>query len=255
MRRRGLAILLGLGLTFGVWPSIYPAPANAAVTDKLPDLAVLPPSEFKVIVRSDGTKRLRFTTIVVNLGPGPFAMYGYDEDGVAAIGDSLLVRQLISRSDGTVRERATTATMFWSGDGHNHFHAADLQLIRLEKLDGTEVKRTKKLGFCFLDSYRYGSTLPSVYNWDIQVCNPNPDGTVKMGISVRWGDTYRYSIAYQWIDITHVPNGDYKVKHVADPPFYAGGRFIEANETNNRGWTKIRLKGTSVTILSRSVRP
>ena len=255
MRRPALRLLLATALVFGAWPFVSAVGVSAAVTNVLPDLAVIAPYDFRVVIHSSGQRRLRFSTVVVNLGPGPFQMYGYDEDGKAAIGDGLLIRQQILRSNGTFTQRNTSATMFWAGDGHNHFHAAGMQLIRLEKLDGTEIRRTRKTGFCFLDSYVYGSTKPSRYNSANYVCQPAPNGTVPMGVSVRWGDIYKYSIAHQWIDLTGVPNGDYKVKVVADPPFYPGGRFLEANEANNRGWTKIRISGTSVSILSRTARP
>jgi hypothetical protein len=251
--RRALGIGLAVALTFGLWPSA--TPVNAALTRLLPDLAVVAPYEFRIVIHTSGQKRLRFTSLVVNLGPGPFQLYGYDEDGQAVIGDGLLVRQQIRQSDGTFFERETGATMFWAGDGHNHFHVRDLQLIKIEKLDGTELKRAKKVGFCFLDSYRYTSTAPTVYNSTASVCHPAPNGRVPMGISVGWGDVYRSTIAHQWIDISGLPNGDYRVRVIADPPYTTGGRFLEANETNNRGWTKIRIIGNSVTVLARSARP
>lgn len=76
-----------------------------------------------------------------------------------------------------------------------------------------------------------------------------------MGISVRWGDIYRSTIAFQWIDITGMPSGDYIIKIIADPPWKTGGRFLESNESNNRGWAKIRITKTGVSVLSRSARP
>ncbi len=36
-----------------------------------------------------------------------------------------------------------------------------------------------------------------------------PNKRVAMGISVRWGDVYRSTIAFQRIDITGLRNGDY----------------------------------------------
>ena len=244
---------MALGLTLIVGSTLNVA--SAAVTQKLPDLAVLAPSEFRIVVRPDGTKRLRFTTIVANIGQGPFRIYGYDEDGVAKIGDDLLVRQQILQSDGSWVTRDTAATMYWSGDGHNHFHVKGLTLARIQTLDGQTLRAIRKIGFCFLDSYWYGSTAGTTFDAAHHVCMPAPNGRVPMGVSVRWADVYRSTIAHQWIDITGVPNGEYRIKVNADPPDPSGGLFRESNETNNHGWTNIRITGTTVTILSRSARP
>ncbi|HUG30198.1 MAG TPA: lysyl oxidase family protein, partial [Candidatus Limnocylindria bacterium] len=231
-------------------------PAAAAVTSKLPDLAVLAPFSFRIEISPTGRRLLRFSTVIVNIGSGPLRMYGYDEnDGVASIGDTLKVRQQIRRSDGTWRVRNTTATMKYAADGHNHFHAVDLQRIKIQNLNHKTLRNSAKTGFCFLDSYVYGSTKPSRYNSANSVCNIAPSKTVPMGISVRWGDIYRSTLAFQWIDITGMPSGDYLIKIIADPPWRTGGRFLESNESNNRGWARIRITKTGVTVISKSARP
>jgi len=33
-----------------------------------------------------------------------------------------------------------------------------------------------------------------------------------MGVSVKWADIYPSTIAYQWIDVTEVPDGTYRLK-------------------------------------------
>ena len=241
-------------MTFAVGPSL--SVVSAATGQKLPDLAVVPPSEFRIIVRDDGHKRLRFTSIIANIGQGPFRIYGYDEDGKAKIGDDLLVRQRILQANGSFVDRNTTATMYWSGDGHNHFHVQGLVLAKIQTADGlTNLKTIRKIGFCFLDSYRYGSTAGTVFNSTNHVCQPAPSGKVPMGVSPRWADIYRSTIAHQWIDITGLPNGDYRILITADPPSETGGQFLESNEANNRGWAKIRITGTTVKVLSKSARP
>lgn len=251
-------VMLGFGPTV--------SPADAAVTARLPDLAVLAPFDFRIEISSAGKRLLRFSTVIVNIGAGPFQLYGYDEDGVAAIGDSLLVRQQILQSDGTFRERNTTATLVWASDGHNHFHALDLQRIELQTLRADTLLRSAKRGFCFLDSYEYRSTKPSRYNSANDVCQVAPSKTVPMGVSVGWGDVYKSTIALQWIDITGLPNGDYRIRIIADPlprtdrhrrarGWETGGRFLESNESNNRGWATIRLTRTTVTVLTKSARP
>ena len=103
-----------------------------------------------------------------------------------------------------------------------------------------------KTGFCFLDSYTYRSKEPSKYNQASFVCQLAPNRTVPMGISVQWGDVYRSTIAFQWIDITGLPDGDYLIEIIADPPMGTDGQFQESDESNNRGWATIRLRGSTV---------
>jgi len=222
----------------------------------LPDLAMVPPHDFSILQTGDGRKLLRFTTIAVNLGPGPFQVVGFDPvDGKAWGWDILDVKQQMKRSDGSWVERATTAKMQWAGDGHNHWHIVGYQVFKLQPLGSTTTLRlAQKTGFCAFDSYLYGSRKPAFYTWE-KTCRTRDDGTVFEGTSPRWGDIYKSTLAFQWIDITGLPPGDYKLKVIVDPPFKTGGRFRESNETNNRSWTKIHIGATTVRILGRSAQP
>ncbi len=246
--RLGLAALLA-GLVLG------PTAQRVAAADLLlPDLAMLAPYDFRIEISPSGKKLLRFTTVSVNIGKGPFRAYGYDADG-ATIGDTLQVRQLIKRTDGTYMPRDTTATMTWSGDGHNHWHIVGYQRFVLNKLDGTHMRYVKKTGFCAFDSYRYGSALPAYFTWDAYACRTKPNGQVPMGTSRLWGDIYKSTIAQQWIDITGLASGTYRLNISADPSHLTGGRFLESNESNNLAWAKISIGASTVRVISRSANP
>ena len=145
--------------------------------------------------------------------------------------------------------------MFWSGDGHDHWHVTDLQVSKLQNLEDEEVGSVKKVGFCFVDNYRYGSTKPPHYTQAISICQTKANGRVPMGVSRNWGDTYPSTFKFQWVDITDLPNGDYRLDVIADPADVPGGLFIESNETNNVGWARIRIDGRQVTVLQKSDRP
>jgi lysyl oxidase len=253
VRRRVGALALAISLAALLVGPAYVARAGT-VTSYLPDLAMVPPFEFHIVRTSDGRRLLRFSTIVVNIGVGQFRLIGYDADG-AKIGDTLSVQQLIRQSDGSFRVRATTAKMQWASDGHNHWHVIGYQQFRLVDLNARIVGRVAKTGFCSLDSYNYRSTKPSYFDAAHGVCQVGPDGRVLMGTKRGWGDIYPWDIAFQWIDITGLPAGDYRLDVIADPPLATGGRFLESNEKNNRGWAKIRIKGTTVTVLSKSAMP
>ena len=222
---------------------------------RLPDLAVLAPRDFRIVVRDSGRRLLRFTTIIVNIGDGPLQLSGYDDDGFAAKRDILSVNQQILEPDGTFSRHHTSATMFWSGDGHDHWHVTDLQVSKLQNLEDEEVGSIEKVGFCFVDNFRYGSSQPPHYTQAIDICFTKANGRVPMGVSKNWGDTYPSTFKFQWVDITDLPNGDYRLRVIADPADVPGGQFIESNETNNVGWAKIRIEGTSVEVLRKSNRP
>jgi len=227
----------------------------ATPTLVLPDLAMIAPFDVRLEFPGDGRRLLRFSTIQVNIGAGPFQAVGYDTvDGNAGIGDTLTVKQQIKRSDGSWIDRATTAKMQWAGDGHNHWHIVNYQQFKIQTLTGTTLKFAAKTGFCAFDNYLYGSTRAAFYTWE-KTCKTRTDGTVFMGTSRRWGDLYKWNIAFQWIDITGLASGDYRIRVIADPPYDTGGRFRESNELNNYATTRIRLTKTTVTILSRSARP
>lgn len=251
-RRAGrLALVLAFG-GFLLGPAALVRAGQADMV--LPDVVMLSPTEFRIQISSTGRRLLRFTTVAANIGPGPFQLYGYDADG-AKIGDTLSVRQQIKLADGTWMSRNTGTTMTYSGDGHNHWHLNGYQRFWIQKLDGTVLKYLKKIGFCAFDSYYYGSKKAAFYTAARSVCQVNANKTVLMGTSRMWGDVYRSTIAHQWIDITGIPNGDYLVNFIADPPLSTGGSFLESNEKNNRAWAKIRIGSSSVTVLSKSPNP
>jgi hypothetical protein len=226
---------------------------------KLPDLAMLPPFDFHLdTITQPGRRLLRFATVQVNVGPGPFRLLGRAADGHAdeETAEALSVVQRIKREDGTWTERATTAQMTWSfDDDHDHWHLRDFQKFKLVSLETQVLGNVVKTGFCSFDSYPYTSPRPAFYTGDRDVCQTGSSGRVLMGTSRGWGDIYRWSIALQWIDITDLPNGDYKVRVVVDAPLAAGGKFRESDESNNRSWTKVHVGSSNVTVLDKSKDP
>lgn len=216
---------------------------------------MLPPTDFTIQQRPRGGRWLRFSTVIVNLGPGVFQLYGFDTDG-ASVGNELSVVQQIQAPGGGFSELSTTATIFYSGDGHDHWHVRNLQEWTLQNLNAQVLARGAKIGFCFWDNYNYRATTDAYYHpYTTDACEIAVDGTVPMGLSVRWGDEYPYNIAFQYIDISGLPNGEYKVTVAADPPLGGGGRFIEANEDNNMSWARIRIARKTVTVLELAPAP
>ena len=60
-----------------------------------------------------------------------------------------------------------------------------------------------------------------------------------MGLSVGWSDQYSWRLPDQYIDITGLTAGRYRLIVVAD----AGNWFVEGNEANNTTWVDLQLTG------------
>lgn len=245
LNRRPLALLLAVAFAAGQ----LSAPQSAVALDAsavLPDLGMLAPKDFSIQSRPRGVRWLRFDTVVVNVGPGLFDVYGH---GPADAQGTLPVVQRVQDGAGGWIEVSTPARMFYAGDGHSHWHVRDFQDWTIARVNdpANVLKRGAKTGFCFWDNYNYIATGPFVYHPSTtSACIQRVNGTVPMGLSIGWGDEYPSSIAFQYIDISGLPNGDYLVTLEAD----LANEFVEANDGNNTSWATIRISRKAVTVLS-----
>ncbi len=82
-------------------------------------------------------------------------------------------------------------------------------------------------------------------------CQTLGDGSVRMGLSVGWGDKYPYYLVDQYIDIGGLPAGEYTVTATADWDHW----FTESNTTNNSTTARIRLSKNGVTVLDPGTGP
>lgn len=243
-RRASLILAFAIGATVLIGPSPTVVFGGSLI---LPDLGMLAPKDFSVQQRPRGVRWLRFDTVVVNVGPGVFEVEGSG----APPGDGTLpvVTQLVDDGSATRVRIDTPASMFHAGDGHDHWHVADLQEWTIARWDSqaSVLARGAKTGFCFWDNYRFGSSAdPHYHPTTTSACEDRGDGVVPMGLSVGWGDEYPSNIAYQYIDITGLPMGDYLVTLRAD----WRGDFVEANENNNSAWARIKLSRKGVSVVA-----
>ena len=213
-------------------------PAGAA-TDVLPDLRMAKLQDLQIQGTADGRKLLRFDSIIVNVGAGRFEARGSRSNTAT----SMTVTQRIYNSAGGYRNLPTTARMYFAGDGHTHWHLRDLQTYELIRLDnGAKVGTGAKHGFCFWDNYRFGAKGGAYYKG----CGSNPDALqVRMGLSRGWGDIYQSSLPDQYIDITGLTSGRYKLQATADTANW----FSESNNSNNFTWVDIQISGNSVSVV------
>jgi hypothetical protein len=216
------------------------AVSDAAAADRLPDLGMAPLSDFKVDRLGDGRRVLRYSTTIVNVGSGAFELGGQR----SATGETQIpVVQRVYGDDGTRRDVSTTAVMVYGGDGHNHWHVRDLESSELVRLDnGAKVGTGAKRGFCFWDITAYRLTLPGAPRsaaYGSSGCGTASSLDIAMGLSVGWGDIYPATLPDQYIDISGLAAGRYRLVVTAD----GGDWFSESSETNNTTWVELQLKG------------
>jgi hypothetical protein len=244
VRRVGPALVSFLAAFVLVFGNAGSAVAEHSSNALLPDLAMLQPSEFHLVLQSGGVRLLRFSTSIVNFGPGQFDVYGSDPDPT----DSTKLTRVTQRlqQEGAWVEHPTAATMFYSGDGHNHWHVFGLQDWKLafEATPNDRLASAAKTGFCFWDNVNL-SNAPRFYTGAAE-CHEQPNGTVPMGLSVDWGDKYPWNIAFQYIDVSQLPYGNYCLTVTADPR----GEFVEVDTANNSVWTLINIQPDGVTVLA-----
>ncbi len=250
-RRRFIHFVSSLTLVAGALLAPTPVAASHPTNALLPDLGMAQLTDFSVQRRPKGVRWLRFSAVIVNVGQGPFQAYGYDRNAAG----ELKVDQEILTSDGGLVRHPTSAMMYWSGDGHGHWHVRDLEQYVLEGQNTGRIYGEKH-GFCFWDNYRYNTTLAG-YPLIAQYTSSNSCGTsssnstVRMGLSVGWGDKYPATIVDQYINITDLPAGEYTVTATADWAHW----FVESNTANNSTTARIRLSKNGVTVLDPGTGP
>ena len=222
------AMLVG-GLVFTAAPA-------ASAHDVLPDLSMAKLIDLQQTKLSDGRPVLRYSTTIVNVGAGAFEVHGARTSPT-----EMSQSQRIFDSTGTFRDVVTPGTMVFGGDGHNHWHVNELATSELFALNGNKVGTSNKRGFCFWDNIKYRLTLlgaPRNAFYQAAGCGTLDSTAVAMGLSVGWGDEYAATLPDQYIDLTNVALGRYRLQVTADRQNW----FAEVNESNNVTWVDLQLR-------------
>jgi Lysyl oxidase len=219
--------------------SVATGVATASAADRLPDLGMARLSDFRVEKTAAGRTLLRYTTIIVNVGQGRFELRG---QRTSTTQTQMTVSQRVYNDTGGSRLVSTAAVMVFGGDGHNHWHVRDLETSELIRLDnGSKVGTGAKRGFCFFDNTPYRLSLPRAPQSPVYTgCGTSASLAVTMGLSIGWGDIYPSTLPDQYLDITGLTAGRYRLRVTAD----AQNRFLETNNSNNATWVDLQLKGS-----------
>jgi hypothetical protein len=206
----------------------------------LPDLAMAPTKDLRIVTGRDGRELLRFTSSVINLGQGPLVVAAQR----SAPGAAWEVVQQIVAPDGYVeREIPLALQPVWGGDGHNHWHVPDVARYSLLRLDdGEQVGANHKIGFCFFDNgfYRDLPQTPQEPGFpnDTGCAHGNRSAThFRMGLSVGFADVYRWRTPGQSIEVTGLPVGRYRLEGRAN----GDDALHESDTTNNLDWVDFEL--------------
>jgi len=247
-RTRSLVMALALSLlltTVGVPARAAPPGPNA----RFPDLAMAQLTDFAIERPAPGTRWLRFTTIIANVGIGALRVRGYDP---LANGELHVMQKVYD--GGTWATIHTPARLYWSGDGHNHWHIRDLETYELRSASAPNAPPLRvgvKHGFCFSDNWAYRLSMPRAPQAAYYTsCGHAPADTyVRMGLSVGWGDRYGWDIVDQYIDISGLPLGQYLLTATADKQNW----FAETNNANNSTTARIQIHSARVIVLDPGV--
>jgi hypothetical protein len=215
-----------------------PPPLAAPVDPMYPDLGMAPLGN--ILIGTEVTTNevfLRFSASIVNVGDADLLVAAHRP---MPFGDDWTVRQRVVDATGGYSERATEATLVFAGDQHDHWHVAEAEAHQVETMDGEVVASLIKVGFCFFDNLDYATDLPSAPPAEVHraaECGEQFHRDIGMGLSVGWGDEYPWYLLGQSIEITDVPDGQYRLRAIADPADW----FTETDETNNDTWTIVDL--------------
>jgi Lysyl oxidase len=234
VHRLCVSILVGV-LVIGSSLVATPSRVIALSGDKKPNLQMTRLHDWH-IQWVNGRRLLRFTTVFVNVGHGRFELKGHR----ASTSDpTMSIDQIMYRTDGTKRRLHTDAIARYAGDGHDHWHVQNVVIYEAWRIgDLATTRRGAKTGFCFFDTTPWKLGLrgaPQHGYYQEEWCGTKSVLHNRVGVSVGWGDNYPWNFVFQWIDITGLRGGRYRVRATVD----LQNDYDEMIEDDNCTWAII----------------
>ena len=167
------------------------------------------------------------------MGAGPLEIRGSNPVN----GTMSVTGQRIYRDDSTFYDDRSRHPQlyFENSDSHNHWHLKGAARFSLWNEAGTaEVAPGAKVGFCLQDVERVNNFGPGsrVYSSAAtEYCKqgqPNASSVFE-GISPGWQDVYAAKLPFQWVNVTDMTPGRYRIAEQVDPDDFVR----ESNEQNN----------------------
>lgn len=233
-------------------PFLAPDDANppARVGDASPVSCSVDDTALEQVVRC-----LRFSFGLANAGAGNFdirwsGMGTFNPDPTQPTSGPLF--QCVERADGSP-PLARGAGRFEYHPVHLHTHYDDIVLLELHAVTDPEagtleqVGDGRKIGYSPADQSfaRWFSFEQREQGTSSLAGNCVPGANARLGMSVGWGDVYRYQRSGNFVNFAANPDGLYVVRLLADPE----NNVLELDETNNISYTYVRVTGSAVQIL------
>ncbi len=218
---------------------------------RLPDLVSTPPDDVWLhranageirLLPADGSQNvyqneqpillMTFRSSVQNIGAGPLDVSGNPQLADAADDTSHDTWQRTLTSDDEWVNLTKPPVRYETADGHLHFHLMKLAEYSLwDEFGQTRIQTAPKVGFCLQDSFVIPTaTEPSSVAYFDNCRSEQPDATeLNMGISAGVMDIYDRGMAFQWVDVSDVRPGLYRLAGQVDPDDV----IWESDETNN----------------------
>ena len=223
-----------------------PGPAAAQdPVDVLPNLVQAAPGNIGVESgRTDGRRwfHLGFDSATENRGAGWLRVRGSRTSNAFP---TMQVDQLVTRSDGSVRTVPRVGLMrYVVHRDHQHWHYMRFARYELRPAgSGARGRRDRKTGFCLGDRYRLNdaATLPGYQPRPAQTgrCGLRRPNLLEMfeGISTGYGDNYFAQLEGQYVDVTGLRGGRYRLLHTANPT----GTLLETDYRDNVATAELRI--------------
>jgi archaellin len=251
-----LAVLVVTGLLAAVLAS-----GALAATPLYPNLKTLEPTDLRFGTQTiNGTTHevLRFSNTVWNAGEGRLELRAKTVS--TSSGKKTRVNQYIYDDAGGFTSKYVGDMVFHPS--HNHFHFQNFARYELwtradydnwvasNRAQGQAIKRGTKTTFCIMDTDLV-QPLPSSPSSALYTsCSPRVQG-----LSVGWGDTYKFHLPEQWIDLgtSSLADGNYVLRVVADPnnklyETVARSDTSREGEQDNEAVTFFTVQGSTITI-------
>ncbi len=208
----------------------------------LPDLDQRPP--LAVAVRRGGPPShhplLVFTSSVENVGYGPLLVEGRRATLRAR---TMRATQLVQVRGGGVRRIDGVGRLRYNvNPSHSHWHLQPFERYELRTLDGAQIVRDRKSGFCLTSDHQ--SPLPAQGHAASRPLRGNDCARNKRrakrlleGIAVGWGDIYIPAKEGQSIDLVGYAPGVYDLVHRVN----VGRVLRETRYANDASSVRIRL--------------
>lgn len=256
MKRLKVLLVVAALAALALLPSASALPAG---TPHYPDLITKAPFNVRLVAGKGATfRRLFFANTIGNVGDGPLELRAEND---ATTGTTDAIQEIYTHPAAPVAGKGGPPMTLLSSSlvgtfvfhpAHSHWHMADFARYELRSINadgstGPVVAATEKFSFCMIDTDVVDSTLAHYGMGLGHSCGQN----ARQGVKVGWGDTYSSSLPDQFVDITTIADGRYRLVSVADPNSteLPGGQLLETNDHNNAASVDVTITRTAVTIV------